>query len=459
MRLPHSSDAAAGSEVDLFVLREDGAMTALSLLLLTATFIIGGLAIDVANVMSQRTHLQITADSAAHAALVERVGLRIGERRSEEDAKNYAIRLSSTNMPRSRFGGVLTAEDITFGDWTNDPNVPLHDRFTPIPGSTRAVQVFTARNEGHGNPISTFLLRLVGVDAWNVTTPSVFETYQPACLREGFVAEGRVDMQSNNVYLRGFCVHSNTLVSINQNNYFEAGTVVSMPDLDLLELPNSGYERNEGLEAALREGSMDIRILNELENIIAGLGEADRDYLPEFVTNYLPNEITLTANNNTLLQDDLLAGAVNNINCTRSGGRISIPNSELIENVVIVTNCQIELGSNARIESSVVATTSTASTSVTGASGSTFGADDDCAPGGGAQVITLGGMRFPSGLGIFGSQLLAQSDVEFAARADGIQGASIVAGGEIDATSNSTMALCNTGMEGNFEIPYFRMAM
>ena len=96
---------------------------------------------------------------------------------------------------------------------------------------------------------------------------------------------------------------------------------------------------------------------------------------------------------------------------------------------------------------------------MTGASGSTFGADDDCAPGGGAQVITLGGMRFPCGLGIFGSQLLAQGDVEFAARADGIQGASIVAGGEIDATSNSTMALCNNGMEGNFELPYFRMAM
>jgi len=434
-------------------------MTVLSLFLLTATFIIGGLAIDVTNLMAQRTHLQITADSAAHAALVERVGLRIGERRSEEEAKNYAIQLASTNMPASRFGSVLIAEDITFGDWTNDQNVPLHDRFTPNPGSTRAVQLFTARNARHGNPISTFLLRLVGVDVWNVTTPSVFETYQPACLREGFVAEDRLDMQSNNVYLRGFCVHSNTLVSINQNNYFEEGTVVSMPDLDLLELPNSGYERNEGLEAALREGSMEIRILDELDNIIAGLGSADRDYVPEYVTNYLPNGITLSANTNTLIQDDLLANAVNNIYCTRSDGRISIPNGELIENVVIKTNCRIELGSNARIENSVVATTNTASNSVTGASGSTFGADDDCAPGGGVQVITLGGMRFPSNLGIFGSQFLARGDVSFAARSNGIQGASIVSGGKIDATSNSTMALCNNGMEGNFELPYFRMAM
>ena len=456
---PYFSDTTAGAEREAFVQGEDGAMTALSLFLLTATVIIGGLAIDVANVMTQRTHLQITADTAAHAALVERVGLRIGEHRSENDAKSSAIQLASTNMPTSRFGRVLKAEDITFGYWTNDPNVPLHDRFTPSPGSTRAVQVLTARNESQGNPIATFLLRLVGVDVWNVTTPSVFETYQPACLREGFVAEGRVDMQSNNVYLRGFCVHSNSRVSINQNNYFEAGTVVSMPDLSLLQLPNSGYERNEGLEAALREGEVNIRILDELENIIDGLSMADLDYMPEYVTNYLPKEITLTGNNNTLTQDDLTEGAVHNIHCTRSGGRISIPSGDPIRDVVIVTNCRIDLSSNAQIKNSIVATTNTASNSVTGASGSTFGADDNCAPGGGVQVITLGGMSFPANLGIFGSQFLARGDVSFAARADGIQGASIVAGGEIDATSNSTMALCDTGMEGNFELPYFRMAM
>ena len=455
----HLGNTTAGSDRDPFVLREDGAMTALSLFLLTATVIIGGLAIDVTNVMTQRTHLQMTADSAAHAALVERVGLRIGARRSEQDAKTYAIDLASNNMPASRFGPVLTAEDITFGDWVKDPDAPLGGSFVPNPGSTRAVWVSTARHEHRGNPVSTFLLRLVGLDAWNVTTPTVFETYQPACLHEGFVAEGRVDMQSNNVYLRGFCVHSNSYVSINQNNYFEEGTVVSMPDLDLLELPNSGFERNEGLELALREASMNIRILDQLDNIITGLSTADLDYVPGYVTSSVPNAMTLTGNNNSLSQDDLLANAVNNIHCTNSSGRISIPNSEVIRDVVIVTNCRIDLGSNARIENSVLATTSTASNSVTGASGSTFGADDNCAPGGGVQVITLGGMRFPSALGIFGTQFLARGDVEFAARADGIQGASIVAGGEIDATSNSTMSRCNNGMEGNFELPYFRMAM
>jgi hypothetical protein len=442
-----------------FVRRDEGAITALSLFLLIASAMIGGIALDVANVMNQRTKLQVTADSAAHAALVERVGLRWGEFKTEAEAVDFAIELARTNMPPDRYGNVLIADEIEFGFWINSSQVPLEDRFTQDVTPNRAVRVHSGRNENLGNAIPTFLLRMVGLDMWNVTTPSVFMTYQPICLREGFVAEGRVDMQSNNEYLRGFCVHSNSYVSINQNNYFEEGTIVSMPDLDLLELPNSGYEKNEGLEAALREGSMDLRILRELDTIIAGLRSADRDFIPDYITSTAPNDMTLTQNNNKLTQDDLVAGAVNDINCTRSGGKISIPNSEVIRDVVIVTNCSIEMGSNARIENSVVATTSTSATSITGASGSTFGEEDDCAPGGGTQVITLGGLRFPSDLGIFGSQLLAAGDVEFAARADGIQGASIVAGGEIDATSNSTMALCNSGMEGNFELPYFRMVM
>jgi len=459
MQMPDFSKPAQRQDAP-FARRDDGAMTALSLFLLTAAAMIGGFALDVANVMTQRTHLQITADSTAHAALVARNGLRPGDGQSESDAKDFALQLAAANMPGDRYGNILSADEIEFGIWDSDRNVPIAERFTPEANATSAVRVTTARLETLGNPIPTFLLRLVGLELWNVQTTSVFEIYQPACLREGFVAERRVDVQSNNVYLRGFCVHSNEYVSINQNNYFEPGTVVSMPDLDLFEMPNSGFERNEGLEAALREGSMDVRILNELDNIIAGLRNLAPEYVTQsYITSSLRNNITLTSNNNTLSMSNLVRGAVNDIHCTRSNGSITFSNSVPIEDVIIVTNCPISIQQGGLVQNAVLATTSTSATSITGASGTTFGADDDCAPGGGAQIITLGGMRFPASLGIFGSQLLARGNVEFAARADGIQGASIVAGGEIDGTSNSTMARCNTGMEGNFEVPYFRMTM
>ena len=68
-------------------------------------------------------------------------------------------------------------------------------------------------------------------------------------------------------------------------------------------------------------------------------------------------------------------------------------------------------------------------------------------------------MRFPANMAMFGGQLIARGNVDFAARADGIEGASIIAGGVIDGTSNSTMSRCNAGMEDNFRSPYYRMTM
>ena len=438
---------------------QDGAATGFGLIMAVLLLMFGGLAIDLAQYHAARTQLHAGADAAAHAALVA----RIRDRDDKLQAKQVGLRIMEDNMPPSRFGLTVKIEedDIEFGRL--DTSEPFPHQFLPDdelgPGHYDlpvAARVIASRNSSRTNAVRTYLLKIVGVSELAATTPSVFATYQPACLREGFVAEDRVDMQSNNEYLRGFCVHSNNYVSINQNNYFEDGTVVSMPDLSKLELPNSGYERNEGLEEALREDTMDIRILDQLETIMAGLRSGDSEYIPDYITSTIPNEIPAS---NNMTQDDLMTGAVNVITCANSNGSMSIKGGEVISDVVIVTNCKIDLGSNSRIENAVVATESTHDRSVNGPSRATFGADDGCAPGGGTQVITLGGMDFAANLGIFGSQLLARGDVSFAARSDGIEGASIVAGGEIDATSNSTMARCNSGMEGNFRVDYFRMAM
>ena len=61
-------------------------------------------------------------------------------------------------------------------------------------------------------------------------------------------------------------------------------------------------------------------------------------------------------------------------------------------------------------------------------------------------------------LSMFGGQILAKKDVDFAANADGLQGASIVTRGKINGTSNSRMGFCLSGMEQNFETNYYRMA-
>ncbi len=181
-------------------------------------------------------------------------------------------------MPPGRYGAIVRPEDVVFGRWNETSR-----SFVPDAGSRSAVQVTAWQVDERGNPVDTYLLRILGIDDWQLFRTSVFSTYRPSCLREGFVADGVVDLQSNNTYTNGFCIHSNSYVSLNSNNTFEPGTVVSMADLDDLELPNSGYATNLGLERALREGSWHIRIVSRIDDIIARLEAFDPEIMPDYI--------------------------------------------------------------------------------------------------------------------------------------------------------------------------------
>ena len=73
---------------------EDGSTTILSLFLFLIALILGGLAIDFNKVISERTQLQVAADSAAHAALYtrEKNGLRGSCSKGAGNGHGYAPR-------------------------------------------------------------------------------------------------------------------------------------------------------------------------------------------------------------------------------------------------------------------------------------------------------------------------------------------------------------------------------
>ncbi|MBS1302694.1 hypothetical protein GZH79_10155 [Loktanella sp. SALINAS62] len=152
---------------------------------------------------------------------------------------------------------------------------------------------------------------------------------------------------------------------------------------------------------------------------------------------------------------DLVPGSMYDVSC--SGKQLTIDGSTPLKNVVIVTDCPVKMSKGAALEDVLLVTKSVDSNSVTSPNGFRLGANDSCAAGGGAQIVTSGGINVASDLQIFGSQLIAQGDVTFAASADSVEGASIISAGKIDGTSNSQIGFCNTGMEDNIEIDYFRM--
>ncbi len=424
-----------------FAQDERGATTAFILFLIVCCLFVGGYAVDVGNVMTARTKLQIAADAAAHAALMTR------ETKSESDSILAAHNIALQNMPVDRFGTVLRDADVQFGEYDQASGT-----FTPVAGERNAVRVETRQEANNGNAISTFLLKLVGFREWNITTEAIFITYYPSCLREGFVAEDQVDLQSNNSFMNGFCVHSNAQVSMNSNNYFEPGTVVSMPDKTQVDLPNSGFESNVGLVDALHSGSWNIRIVSRIDELIADLAVYGSRQMPKYITS---SDVVVLTNRN-VEQIHLKPGRIHRFAC-RGGAAMTIKQDVIMDKVVLITDCKVKFEQGVILTDTVVATTENSAQSVTSASSLQVGKNDNCAAGGGAQIITIGSMAFPADLQIYGGQLLAVNDIQFSANADGIQGAAIVAGGTISGTSNMEMGFCGSGMENNFQAEYFKL--
>jgi Flp pilus assembly protein TadG len=427
-----------------FFRRDGGALTELGLLLTIAMICVGGLALDVANATMVRTHLQVAADAAAHAALVAR------ESQSEADARATALRVARTTLPRERFGDVIVEGDIEFGTWDSVNNV-----FTAVPGSRSAVQIDTRRIAARQNAVGTYFLTFIGMNHLDVARRSVFETYFPACLREGFVAEDVVDVTSSNVYTKGFCIHSNDHVEVQNLNIFQDGVVVSMPDRRDMVVPNSGAKLNEGLQSALTDAVYKLRILQRIDQIIAGVQNKDSVYWRSYITSTAPVPLSAKAN----LEDGWQEGRIHTVTCTNPNTQLSTRSGAKLKRGILITNCKLWLPSGVTFEDAVLALTGTHDDLFSAASGLTLGKNDGCAPGGDVQVVTKGGVRFAAGASFYGAQVLAAGDISFTSNALGVQGVSLVAGGRIDGTANSVMGFCGgAGMNNNFQAAYFRMA-
>ena len=421
---------------------ESGSLTLFGLYIFMTTAVMSAIAIDVAHLYSARAQLQVAADVAAHAALYSRDTL------SEDEAKAKAFDMAQEAMPKGRYGDVLRVSDINFGFWNASSQV-----FQTVPGARSAVLVTTSRMKDKANPVGVFLMQVLGITEFDIRTQAVFESYVPSCMKEGFMADGVVDIQSNNAFSGGFCIHSNTHVSMNNNNYFEPGTIVSMPDLTKLDIPGSGYDSNNGLSDALRQSRHHIRVVGRISDLIAGLSEFGGPHQPE----YIDSPTVISINGSKMKQSDLVPGRVHNVTC--GNGKLTFPSDLVVDRMVLITTCEVKMGRNMVVTDSIIATTSTGAKSFNGAADFTLGVDDNCQPGGGATLVTMGGMDFAAKLNIFGSQLLAADDISFAANANGIEGASIISGGRIDGTSNMAMGFCSgNGMEQILSVPNFRLA-
>ena len=408
--------------------REDGGITIFGLFMCACVLILGGIAVDISHLYAARTQLQVTTDVAAHAAL-HSVNFST---RDPVQAKIDALATVEANMPKSRYGEVITAQDITFGNYDYDTRT-----FTPDTTSDDAVAVRGRRARAARNPVSTFLLRLVGIDYFDAVTQSVFVTYIPSCFREGFVANNTIDMQSNNIYTAGFCIHYNSHVEMNSSNEFADNTVVSMPNDADLVTPGGELDRNPGLEGALDEHAYKIGVLKMLPVWMADFAAGNTNFTPDYIN--ASGVISLTAPQ--FKAPNIKKNRIHLVTCNGSQP-LNFSSNTVIEDLVLITNCQIHFAADALLRNSIIATTNTASKSIYAGANITIGEDDNCGAGGDSQILTMGSVELTAGVNIYGSQIIAQDDIYLTSNAVGIEGASLIAGDEISIASNGSMGFC-----------------
>ncbi len=484
------TDMTPDSQKQHFLADEDGSATPLAIAFVCIFCVIGGLAVDFNKAVSERTQMQLATDTAAHAALYT------WEFEDQQASTTKALATITDMLPDIAYRDALLGSDIEYGfydpdlgTFTVDPTF-VEDKDSPLRSAVRATaQLEPERNNASRN----IFLRIIDHDTFTIRTSSIYASYFPPCFNEGFVAQDVVDLQSGNSYTDGFCIHSNTYVSMNQNNFFEPGTVVSMPSLADLDIPSSGFEKNEGLQAALRSGSYRLRVLNNLPLRFQSLRDGEIKYTEEAgVTEVLPvlwpadvssggggngnnGQDNENGTGDTSTDTTNTGGVVKRMSSTDTGKKnmtpahFDIPNriyqlecsgngditfsADTFKDFALVTTCPIKFSNGTILENVIIATEGDVD-----ASHVQIGKDDSCDAGGGAAIWTYGDVKTASALSGFGAQILALGDIQFTANADGIQGVSFIAGGRIDGTSNSNMGFCNNGGTENFqEDPYFRM--
>ena len=485
-----------------FIRDESGSATPLAIGFSVIFIVLGGLAVDYNKAMGERTQMQMAADSAAHAAAYS------WEFQTPNDSTQIAMATITGMLPDIAFRDALQDTDLDYGFWdpatgtfTIDPTF-TEDKDDPRRSAVRAVAELEPER---GNESRNVFLSMIGQDTFTIRVSSIYASYYPPCLNEGFVADGVVDMQSNASYFDGFCMHSNTYVSLNQNNFFEPGTVVSMPNLSDLDIPQSGFEKNEGLQAALRTSKYRLRILRQLPAMFdtlnnggtsygannfgsvasldvgepvlypldmegkgngAKAGQTEQDVLDAIAAVAADPDSTAVEDLQRYTQNDTATKNLTPLNFTPSNRIYRVDcsgNTRLnlepgtYSDFALITNCEVNMnsgsGSPVILDGVLIAAEGDVSASHT-----RMGLDDHCDPGGGSAIWTYGNFQATSGLEGYGAQILALGDIDFTANADGMEGVSFIAMGEIDGTSNGNMGYCNDGGVGDFvAAPYFRM--
>jgi Flp pilus assembly protein TadG len=203
---------------------EAGGGTAFALFMFMTLAALLGIAVDGTFGWWNKNRLEAAADIGAHAGAVA-----LANKKTEAEMRTAVEQAVQDNLPTTIFGRVIDSSvDVAFAHY--DPEKMVYDGGT----DPNTVIVSLQRSENRGNPIRTFLLSFAGVPTLDTMANSaaVFDINGVCKSSDGIYAQSTITLSSQTDVGAGFCIHSNSDVWLPQQNSFEPGAYVSMPNLD-----------------------------------------------------------------------------------------------------------------------------------------------------------------------------------------------------------------------------------
>ncbi len=434
---------------------ERGTVTPFALFMMLVLFLFSGLSVDSNNAWRVKYMLQVAADAAAHAAALELP--------DEDAALAAAMEVAALNLPSGENSTAIQQSDIRFGSWDEDNQI-----FDTNAATADAVWVTAGLIDANSNALPTFFLRLAGFKSWNVQIDAVSFRKESLsgkkCQGDAIVTNGDFEMTSNNDVFNGYCIHGAEGIKFGNNNTYDDDVILSVEDFDDIDFPGSvGMSTTVGRGTSSSSASLtygDIFEENSISaNYVDDVDSLGDDFLNPFYSGQ-PSYINTAAavielDANDVKYTDFIPGRIYEIVCGgSSGSKAQFYSGAEVSQVVIVSECRLQLGSNSIFEDVVLVSRDTGSKSVKASEGVILGADDSCGAGGEVSIYSAGNVKSADNVFMFGLSISAVGDVELSAASDGVEGLNIQANGDVKMAADTRLGLCPGAISNEGEATY-----
>ena len=244
-----------------FVKDESGAGNAMSIMWALGFLGLSGVAIDGANGWRVQNQIQVAMDAAAMSAapLLPDEGAALAK----------AVEVARMNLPRAIHGDIVNMQSVKMGGW--DAETQTLDVTAAV---KNAVAVSANRDATNGTGVRTFLLKLVGQEAFSTNAQALAivgygpggvttEERLPTCASASFVTSNFIDTGGGNAFNGEVCLHGGTGVRTGGNDFLGPQLRISAERLSDITI-NATAPGSAAPEDVMVEQEIAPRILPEL---------------------------------------------------------------------------------------------------------------------------------------------------------------------------------------------------